>query len=137
MKKFQHLINTKNELMIEARRMWPVINAIRKATTNHNALNWQGSSSRMPIRHLWGRCVLREKTSAHRSSHRCKVKGSSWCDAESEYSVPSISAGEIKVKGYQSHSEHWGRGECYLSALYYEIKIEVYEGCEVVTTWMN
>ena len=35
------------------------------------------------------------------------------------------------MKEYQNHSEHWGRNEYHLSAFYYEVKIEVYEECEV------
>ena len=137
MKKFQHLINTESKLMIKVRKVWPVINAIRKTTTNHNALNWQESSSRMSIRHLWGRCMLREKTSTHRSFHRCKTKGISQCGTGPEHSVPSISAEEAKMEKYQNHFKHWDRNEYYLSALCYEVKIKVHKECEVTTIWVN
>ena len=65
------------------------------------------------------------------------MKGSSQCDAEPEHNVPGISAKEVKVKGYQSHSEHWGRGECHLSALCYKVRIEIYKECGVIIIWMN
>ena len=61
------------------------------------------------------------------------MKGSSQCGAGPEHNVFGISAGEVKVKGYQSHSEHWDRDECHFSVLCYKIRIEVYEKCEVTT----
>ena len=134
MKKFQHLVNTRSELMIGARRVWSVINAIRKAITNHNALNWQKSSLRMSIRHLWGRCMLKEKINTHRRPCRHKAKGINQCNTESEYNVPSISAEEVKIEGYQNHFEHWNRGEYYLSIFCYRVKIEAHKECEIVTT---
>ena len=137
MKKFQHLINTRNESMIKVKRVWSVINAIRKATINCNTLNWQESSSRMPIRHLWGRCILKEKINAHKRPHRCKMKGINWCGTESEYNVPSISAEEIKMEKYQNHFEHWNRDECHLSAFCYEVEIEAYKEYKIVIIWMN
>ena len=88
----------------------------------------------MPTRHLWEKCVLKKKTSVHRSPCRCKAKSSNQCGTGSKHSVLSISAGEVKVKEYQNHSEHWGRGEYHLSALYYKIKIEVYKECEIIIT---
>ena len=51
--------------------------------------------------------------------------------------MPSISAEEVKMKEYWNHSEHWGRDEYHLSMLYYEVRIEVYEKCEVITIWVN
>ena len=81
--------------------------------------------------------MLKKKISIHKRSHRHKVKGINWCDTGPKHSVPSISAGGVKMKGYQSHSEHWNKGECHFSVLYYEVKIEVYEECEVTTIWMN
>ena len=48
--------------------------------------------------------------------------------------MPSISAGEVKVKGYQNHFEHWDGDEYHLSALCYKVRIEAHERCEVVTT---
>ena len=137
MKRFQHLVNIKGELMTKTKKVWSVINAIRKATTNCNALNQQESSSRMLIRYLWGRCVLREKTSTHRSPHRCKAKGSNQCGTGPEHNVPSINAGEVKLKEYQNHSEHWNRDEYHLSALCYEVKIEIHEECRIATIWVN
>ena len=136
-KKFQCLINTENELMIEIKKMWPVINAIKKIITNCNALNWQESNSRMPIRYLWERCILREKINIHRSFHKCKMKGINQCNTKSEYNMPSISAEEIKIKEYQNHFEHWNRNEYHFSMLYYEVKIEVYKKCKVAITWVN
>ena len=61
------------------------------------------------------------------------MKGSSWCDTGSEYSVPSISAGKVKVEGYWSYSEHWNRDEYHLLVLCYEVRIEVHKECEVIT----
>ena len=37
------------------------------------------------------------------------------------------------MKKYQNHFEHWDKDKYYFSALYYTVKIEVYEKCEVIT----
>ena len=81
--------------------------------------------------------MLKEKTSAHRSPCRCKVKSNNQCGIESEHNVLSINAEEVKMKRYQNYSEHWGRGECHLSALHYKVEIEVFKECGIVTAWMN
>ena len=81
--------------------------------------------------------MLKEKISIHKGSCEHKVKSSSQCGTESEHSMPSISEGEVKVKRYQSHSEHWNRGKCYLSMFCYEIRIETYKKYEIITIWMN
>ena len=76
--------------------------------------------------------MLKEKISAYRSLCRCKIKGSNQCGTELKHNMLSISAGEIKIKRYQNHSKHWSRDECYLSALYYEVKIEAHKKYEVI-----
>ena len=137
MKKFQCLINTESELMIKAKRMWSVINAIKKIITNCNILNWQKSSLKISIRHLWGRCMLKEKTSTHRKPCECKMKSINWCGTEAEHNVLSISAKEVKMEKYWNHSEHWDRDEYHFSVLCYEIEINVHKECEVITIWIN
>ena len=65
------------------------------------------------------------------------MKSSSQCGTGSEHNVFSISAGEVKMKRYWNHFEHWSRNEYHFSVLYYEVRIEVYEECGVITIWMD